>query len=217
MHLDLPLSLPEPPQAYASAKPLYSVSCGKPATGTLTDPVESIAGGNNPGVICGSAQSFAEVFKDCRILWRYVSEVVETFVYPGRQACCGDIAAQNSTIHNLGEERRLRDQLLHQVRNVFLSLRCKGLFIPGSATKSDHDGLLSFRQECSLQRTEPEQLLPTPDTVAERRNARRVSALCCARCWEVSVRVARLRTLPALRPARKMNPAMATICRASST
>lgn len=65
-----------------------------------------------------SAQSFAEVFKGCRIFLRYVCEVVETFLYPGRQTCCGDIVAQNSTIHNLSEKRRLRDQLLHQVRNI---------------------------------------------------------------------------------------------------
>src|ERR1039457_529234 len=67
------------------------------------------------------------------------------------------IMAKNSVIHYLREERRLRNQFIHQMRNIFLSFRCEGLFIARSAAKGNHDRLLLSRPGGSPQWSKTEQ------------------------------------------------------------
>jgi hypothetical protein len=48
-------------------------------------------------------------------------------------------------INDLRAERRLWNQLIHHMRNIFLPLRGEGLFIARSTAKSDDDRLLLSR------------------------------------------------------------------------
>ena len=66
------------------------------------------------------------------------------------------IVTENSVIHDLGAERRLWNQFIHQMGNIFLTLGSEGLLIAGSAAKGDHDCLLSSRQGGRPQRSKPE-------------------------------------------------------------
>ena len=52
--------------------------------------------------------------------------------------------SKNSSIHHLREETRLRNQLLHQIRNIFLALRRECLLIPRAATERDDDNFSVF-------------------------------------------------------------------------
>src|SRR5438128_7084998 len=100
---------------------------------TLTNAVKTVARSNHPRIVDRSAQSFAEVFEDRGILRRNIGEVVGPFIDARRQTRGRHIVPENSPIDDLREEGRLRNQLLHQMRDILLSLGGKGLFVPCAA------------------------------------------------------------------------------------
>ena len=110
----------------------------------LANAVEAVAGGNHPGVGERPMQVLAKVLEYCRMLGRDCGEVVEGFVDSGGQAGSGDVVAEDTLIHYLGEETRLRDELVEQVRNILLPLGGEGFLIAGASAKSDDDGLSFF-------------------------------------------------------------------------
>ena len=59
------------------------------------------------------------------------------------------VVAQNSPIHHLREERDLRDEFAHQMRDVFLTFRRKSLLIACSAAKRDDHNFSFWRGEAS--------------------------------------------------------------------
>src|SRR6202041_2439956 len=87
---------------------------------------------------------FAKVFEDCWMAGRHCGKVIEGFVHSGGQAGSGDVVAEDTLIHYLGEETRLRDELVEQVRNILLPLGGEGFLIASTSTKSDDDGLSLF-------------------------------------------------------------------------
>src|SRR5579871_1953025 len=54
--------------------------------------------------------------------------------------------AQNSAIHHLREERRLRDQFAHELRNIFLTFGSKGFLIARPSPERDDYNFLSRRR-----------------------------------------------------------------------
>src|SRR5262245_54618022 len=110
------------------------------AVAALAEAVEAVAGRDHPGIGSRPLQVLAKVFKDGGIFRRQGGEVVDRFIDAGGQARGRNVVAQNAAIDNLREKGRLRNQFLHQVRNVLLAFRSERFLIPGAASKSDdHD------------------------------------------------------------------------------
>src|SRR4029077_19814221 len=86
----------------------------------------------------------AKIFKNGRMLRRKRSKIIDRLVDPGCQTGRGHVVPQNSPIYHLRKKRRLRNQLPHQVRNVFLPLRRKRLLIPRASAKRDDNHLPSL-------------------------------------------------------------------------
>src|SRR5207237_7128049 len=82
-----------------------------------------------------------------RMFWRKRSKVVDRLIDTGCQTGSRHIVAQNSTIDDLCEESRLRDEFAHELRNVLLPFGRKRLLISGSTSKRDdyHLSLLAAR------------------------------------------------------------------------
>src|ERR1700722_580101 len=70
---------------------------------------------------------------------RQRSKIVDRFIDAGSQARGGNVVAEDSAVHDLCKERRLRDEVAHQMRNVDLTFGRESLLIPRSATERDHD------------------------------------------------------------------------------
>jgi hypothetical protein len=47
--------------------------------------------------------------------------------------------AEDAAIHDLCEKRGLRDELLHQMRDIFLAFRSEGFLVAGTAAEGDDD------------------------------------------------------------------------------
>jgi len=89
-------------------------------------------------------QVFAKVLKHGWMAGGHRGEVVEGLVDSGSQAGGGDVVAEDTLVHYLGEETRLRDELVEQVGNILLSLGGEGFLIASASAKSDDDGFSSF-------------------------------------------------------------------------
>src|ERR1700746_2515720 len=103
----------------------------------LTDAVKAVAGRDDPGVGGWPLQIFPEIFEHRGRFGGNRGEVVERCINAARQAGSRNVVAQNSTIDNLREEASLRDQVAHQVRDVFLPLEHESLLIASSAAEGD--------------------------------------------------------------------------------
>src|SRR6266853_6181926 len=114
------------------------------AVTALADAVESVAGSDNPGIRRGAFQILAKILENGRRLWRLRRKVIECFINAGSKARCRNIMAEDAMIHHLCEEARLRNQLVHQVRNILLPFRRKRFLIPRASTKSNNDHFLAF-------------------------------------------------------------------------
>src|SRR5438445_372128 len=81
-------------------------------------------------------------------------KVVDRFVDASGQACGRNIVAQDSAIHDLGKEGRLRDEFTYEVRNVFLTFWRKSLLVSCSSTEGDHHYFPALRGDrCPSERT----------------------------------------------------------------
>src|SRR5262245_33323004 len=110
------------------------------AVAALADTIETVTRSDDPSIGSGALQVLTEVFKDRWIFGRQRGEVVDRLVDAGGEAGGGDVVAEDAAIYNLGEEGGLRDQLLHQVRNIFLAFGGEGFLIAGTTAKGDdHD------------------------------------------------------------------------------
>ena len=89
------------------------------AVAAEADPLEAVAGRDDPRIVHGPAEAAAKIFEDSGVPGGLSDEVVERFVAAGDNAGRGDIVAENAAIHHLGEERPLRDEFREQVREVF--------------------------------------------------------------------------------------------------
>src|SRR3984957_20211226 len=120
----------------------------------LANKAESIAGSNHPGIGCRAAQILAEVFEDRWIVRGNGGEVVEGFVRPRYQACSRNIMTQDPSIDYLGEERALGNELVQEMRDVFLSIGHESFFIASSSSKGNDDCLLPCPHGHGTQRGE---------------------------------------------------------------
>src|SRR4030095_9176619 len=82
-------------------------------------------------------QILAEVFKNGWVFGRQRREIVDGFIDSGGQAGGGDIVTEDAAIHHLSEEGRLRDQLLYQMRDIFLAFGSEGFLIASATAESD--------------------------------------------------------------------------------
>src|SRR5579862_9101331 len=112
----------------------------------FTDPVESVAGRNDPGIGDRALQIFPEILEDGWMFGRDSRKVVQGFVDSGGQACSGYIMPEDAVIHHLREKAGLRSQLTEHVGDILLTLRCKGLLIAGSAAEGYDDDFSLFRR-----------------------------------------------------------------------
>src|SRR5437868_10477923 len=103
----------------------------------FSDAVETVAGRDDPGVRRRALQIFAEILEDRRVLRGKRSEIVDGLVDAGREACGGHIMAQDSAVYDLREESGLRNQLSHQVRDIFLSLGRKRFLVARTPAEGD--------------------------------------------------------------------------------
>src|SRR5690349_10108609 len=101
----------------------------------FADAVETVAGSDDPGVGGGAFQIFAEILEDGGMLRRERSEVVDRLIDARSEAGGRDVMSEDSAVDHLRKKCRLRNQLPHQVRNIFLALRRKRLLIPRPASK----------------------------------------------------------------------------------
>src|SRR5437879_8338350 len=104
----------------------------------LPDAVKTVAGRDHPGIGRWPLQIFAEIFEHRGRFGGNRGEVVERFINAGRQAGSCNVVAQDSAIHDLGKEAGLRDQVAHQVRDIFLPFQHERFLIASSATEGDH-------------------------------------------------------------------------------
>src|SRR5690242_20883152 len=108
------------------------------AVGTVaafSNAIEPVARSDDPGIGGRTLQVLTEILEDGRMLGGEGSKIVDGFVDASREAGSCDVMPKNSAIHYLREERRLRDELTHQVRNVFLAFRSEGFLVTRAATK----------------------------------------------------------------------------------
>ena len=123
----------------------------------------------------------AEVFEDRGIVGRHRREIVERLVGAGDDAGGRDVVAENAAIDHLREERRLRDQLVQQVRDVLLPVRHERLVVARASAEGDDNGFLSARRDHSAQRRMRRRCAAAaPAPVTERRKLRRLSEIACA-------------------------------------
>src|SRR6266404_3661827 len=130
----------------------------------FADAVESITGCDNPGIGGGAFQIFPIVFKDRWIFWRKRGEIVDGRVDTCCEAGGRDIVAKNPAIHNLCEKSRLRDQLAHELRDIFLPLRSEGFLVAGAASKSDYYDLLFAGERCGSSQWRAQKCAPQSQT-----------------------------------------------------
>src|SRR5215472_3488186 len=109
------------------------------AIAAFTDAIEAVARGNDPGIGSRTPQVFAEILEHGGIFRRKGSEIVYGLVRAGGKASGGDVMPQDSAINHLGEEARLRNELAHEMRNVFLAFGRKVFLIASASAKSDDD------------------------------------------------------------------------------
>src|ERR1035438_5905537 len=79
--------------------------------------VEPITGRDNPCIGRPALQVLAEVFEDRGMLGGNGGKVIEGFIDAGCEAGRGNVVAEYSLIGNVGEEARLRNELVEQVGN----------------------------------------------------------------------------------------------------
>src|SRR6267378_1397128 len=93
----------------------YSSSEPRPVgtVATFSDPVESIAGSNHPCVRRRALQVLAEVLEHRRVFRRERRKIVDRLVDASGQACGRHVVTQDSPVHHLREEGRLRDKFAH--------------------------------------------------------------------------------------------------------
>ena len=120
----------------------------------LANPVETVAGSHNPRIRRRPPQVLAEIF-EYRGMFRWDRcEVIKGLVNPGDQAGGRHVVAKNSAIDHLGEERGLRNQFTHQVRNVLLTFGSERFLVARSTAESDdHDFSFLTRGHGMGQRT----------------------------------------------------------------
>ena len=100
----------------------------------------------------GASKVLAEIFEDGGMLGSNCGKIIESFVDAGREAGRGNVVAQDSVVGNVREEARLRNQLIEQVGNVFLTFRREGLLISGAAAEGDDDDLALLADGLSAQK-----------------------------------------------------------------
>src|SRR4051812_11535590 len=99
----------------------------------------------------------AEILEDRRVLRRKRSKVINGLVHACGEARGRHVVTENSPIHYLCKEGRLRDQLPHHVWDVVLPFRSKRLLVASAATERDYD-YFSFRNSgCERKRTRSHQ------------------------------------------------------------
>src|SRR5579883_97842 len=109
------------------------------AIAAFADAIEAVAGGDDPGVRGGALEFLAEIFEDGGRFGGDGGEIVEGFVGAGGEAGGGDVMAENAAIDNLSKEGGLRNELLHQVGDVFLAFGSKSFLIASAAAEGDDD------------------------------------------------------------------------------
>src|SRR5205807_10173524 len=111
------------------------------AVAALADAIKSITGSNDPRVRSRPLQCFPKVLEYRGRFRGERRKVIYGFVDTRRQACGSNVVPEYSPVDHLGEKRRLRDELAHQVGNVFLTFRRKSLLIARPAAEGDHHHL----------------------------------------------------------------------------
>src|SRR5690242_3631528 len=106
--------------------------------------IEPVAGGNNPGVRGGSFQVPSKILKDGGMFGSQGSKVVDGLIHAGGQARGGNIVAEDSAVHDVGEKSGLRNEFTKQMRNVFLAFGGEGFLIACAAAEGDDDYLSFF-------------------------------------------------------------------------
>src|SRR5580693_4763810 len=66
-------------------------------------------------------------------------KVVDGFVDSSGEAGGGDVVAKNSAVYNLREEGGLRNQFLHQVRDILLTFRRESFLVARTSSEGDDD------------------------------------------------------------------------------
>jgi hypothetical protein len=137
----------------------------------LAKAIETIAGRHHPGIGRQLLQRFAVVLKNCRMLGRHSSKVVEGFIHPGSQARRGDVVTQNSTVHQLGEECPLAYEFLDKGRNVPLPIRRKRFRIPRTSAEGDTTALRPRGRAITAHGVNPSNPALSPAASIERKNS----------------------------------------------
>src|SRR5215472_3157082 len=115
----------------------------------LANPIEAITGSDDPCVRGGSPQILAEIFEYGGRFWRQRSKVVDGFVGAGGKTRGRYVVTENAAVNNLSEESALRDELAHQVGNVFLTFRGESLLIASTTAEGDDYDFSLCRQNRS--------------------------------------------------------------------
>src|SRR6266478_5808342 len=111
----------------------------------FSNAVETVARCDDPGVGGRAFQIFAEIFENGGMLRRERSEIVDRLIDARSEAGGRDVMSEDSAVHHLRKKRGLRDQLSHQMRNIFLPLRRKRLLIPRTPAEGDDNDLPFLR------------------------------------------------------------------------
>src|SRR5713101_9015982 len=107
----------------------------------FADAVETVARCDDPGVGGRAFQIFAEIFENGGMLRRERSEIVDRLIDARSEAGGRDVMSEDSAVHHLRKKRGLRNQLPHQMRNIFLPLGRESLLVSRSTAERDDNDL----------------------------------------------------------------------------
>src|SRR5579859_580875 len=109
----------------------------------FTDTIVAIARCNHPRIGGRALQILAKVLERRRVLRRKRRKVVDGFIDAGGEAGSSHVVAKYAAVDDLREKSALRNQFLHQMRDILLTLRRESFLVACAAAKGD-DHNLSF-------------------------------------------------------------------------
>ena len=104
-----------------------------------------LLGATTQASVAGRFRSLRKYSKTVGFCGRDSGEIVKGFIAARRNTRVRDIVAQNAAIHELREERCLRDQFIQQMRNVFLAFRHKSFLVARASAERHDDDLFAGR------------------------------------------------------------------------
>ena len=156
----------------------------------LTDAIETIAGRDNPCIVCWPAKPFSEVFEDCWIFGRDIGEIVEPLIDSARETRRSHIVSEDAAIDHLSKKTSIEESILLSDGEYSLVPQAqKSPRLSPPPPKVTTPVFCCGGRAAARNGANPSTLLPTPAIATDRKKIRRLRALCWAIRCRMSVRM----------------------------